>query len=94
MTIADSEELSYSEKLTAYRELADSHFQADAYEEFCSDHLAHVDEAMVNYIEGDAFDRLLIDTVKEAFPPSEHDAFIAHYRGMLAAWAKDQRAAV
>ncbi len=85
--------LGYSEKLAAYRELADSHFQVDAYEQFCSEHLSNVDEAMVDYIESDAFDRLLIDTVKAAFPPAEHDAFIAHYRGMLAAWAKDQRAA-
>jgi hypothetical protein len=91
--IADSEELSYSDKLTAYRKLADTHFQVDAYAEFCSKYLSHIDEVMVDYIDSDAFDRLLIDTVKAAFPPAEHDAFVAHYRGMLAAWAKDQRAA-
>lgn len=91
--IADSEELGYFGKLAAYRELADSHFQMDAYEEFCSEHLARVDEVMVDYIESDTFDRLLVETVKAAFPSSEHETFIAHYRGMLAAWAKDQRAA-
>ena len=34
--IADREDLSYEEKLRAYRMLADEHFQADAYAEFCA----------------------------------------------------------
>ena len=91
--IADSHELDYPDKLAAYRRLAEDHFQQDVYEEFCSEHLPDIDEVMVEYIESEAFDRLLIGTVKASFPPTEHDAFIAHYRGMLAAWAKDQRVA-
>jgi hypothetical protein len=33
------------------------------------------------------------DTTKGAFPPHEHERFIAHYRGLLGAWVTDQRAA-
>ena len=62
-----------------------------AYREFCDTHLAGLDEVMVDYVESSDFDRLLVDTVRDAFPAHEHDAFIAHYRGLLGAWADDQR---
>ena len=39
------------------------------------------------------FDGLLVDTVTSTFPEHEHEQFVAHYRGLLAAWANDQRAA-
>ena len=81
----------YEEKLEAYRELADDYFEVDAYEEFCDRHLAHVDEAMAGYIDSPEFDALLVETVRRAFPPREHEHFVAHYRGLLAAWVADQR---
>jgi hypothetical protein len=80
----------YEERLAAYRELADDYFDVDAYEEFCDRHLAHVDEAMAEYIDSPAFDRLLVETVTRAFPPREHEQFVAHYRGLLGAWVSDQ----
>jgi hypothetical protein len=30
--------------------------------------------------------------VRNTFPAHEHEQFIAHFRGLLAAWAHDQRA--
>ena len=78
-------------KLAGYRKLADAHFQIDEYEAFCAEKLPHLDEALVEWIEGPDFDRLLVETVKATFPPHEHEQFVAHYRGLLAAWAKDQR---
>ena len=47
---------------------------------------------MVEYVQSAQFDHLLVDTVRAAFPAHEHDQFVAHYRGLLAAWAADQRA--
>ena len=85
------DDLEYGDKLAAYRRLADAYFQVDAYHEFCDRHLRHVDEAMVAYVAGDRFDRLLVDTVRATFPPHEHERFVAHYRGLLAAWVGDQR---
>lgn len=82
---------SYADKLTAYRALADDYFDVAAYEEFCARHLPHVDEAMAEYIDSAEFDELLVDTVQRAFPPREHERFIPHYRGLLAAWVADQR---
>ena len=46
---------------------------------------------MLEYVESDDFDRLLVETVQTTFPAHEHEHFVAHYRGLLDAWAKDQR---
>ncbi|MGH2820732.1 MAG: ATP-grasp domain-containing protein [Actinomycetota bacterium] len=90
--IADDESLSYDEKLARYRALADRHFEVERYLEFCNKHLAGIDEAMVSFVESEEFDRILVDAVTSAFPRHEHERFVAHYRGLLAAWARDQSA--
>ncbi|HVN11088.1 MAG TPA: hypothetical protein VMT69_03260 [Kineosporiaceae bacterium] len=89
--VADRDDLSYGEKLAAYRRLADDHFDAELYAEFCAERMAGFDEAVLEYVEGADFDRLLLETVTSTFPPHEHDRFVPHYRGLLAAWARDER---
>jgi hypothetical protein len=81
----------YDARLEAYRRLSDEYFEVERYEEFCARHLSHVDEAMAAYIDSRAFDDVLVATVTRAFPPHEHERFVAHYRGLLAAWVSDQR---
>ena len=88
--IGDREDLSYEQKLDEYRRLADDYFELERYQEFCAEHLAHVDEAMVEYIGSPAFDRVLVETVRTTFPRHEQEQFVAHYRGLLAAWVADQ----
>jgi hypothetical protein len=48
---------------------------------------------MAEYVESDEFDAHLVTTIQRAFPRHEHEQFVAHYRGLLAAWVNDQRAA-
>ena len=72
-------------------ELADDFFEVERYEEFCAEALPHLDEVVLEYVESDDFDRLLVQTVQTTFPAHEHEHFVAHYRGLLEAWAKDQR---
>ena len=48
---------------------------------------------MAEYIGSPEFDELLVETVTRAFPPAEHEQFVAHYRGLLGAWVRDQAAA-
>ncbi|MFN2524706.1 MAG: RimK family alpha-L-glutamate ligase [Actinomycetota bacterium] len=88
--IGDTEDLSYEEKLEGYRSITDEYFDAARYHEFCAEHLADIDEVMLEYIESDEFDRLLLETVISTFPAPEHEKFVEHYRGIMAAWAKDQ----
>lgn len=90
--VADDPSRSWSEKLVAYRGLTDDYIEAERYQEFCATHLPSVDEVMVDYISSDEFDDHLVDTIKIAVPAHEHEQFIARYRGLLGAWANDQRA--
>ena len=91
--VGDREDLSYEDKLREYRRLADAYFQVDEYEEFVATAIPHVHEVMLEYVESAEFDDLLVATVESTFPAHEHEQFVAHYRGILAAWARDQRAA-
>jgi hypothetical protein len=91
--VADDQGLGWSEKLAAYRGLVDDYYEADRFAEFCDRHLAHADDCMASYIESPEFDAHLVATIQRAFPPHEHEQFVAHYRGLLGAWVDDQRAA-
>jgi hypothetical protein len=88
--IADRDDLSYDDKLAAYRVLADDYFEVERYNDFCASRLTHLDEIALEYFGGADFDRLLVDTVRSTFPPHEHDHFVAHYRGLLGAWVTDE----
>jgi hypothetical protein len=90
--VGDREELGYDDKLVEYRRLADDYFQVDRYEEFCAESLRELDALTVEYVESPEFDRLLVETVATTFPADEQERFVAHFRGLLAAWARDQRA--
>ena len=90
--IADREDLSYGEKLAAYRALADDYFEADRYADFCASRLADLDAVALEWFAGPDFDRLLVETVRATFPPHEHDQFVGHYRGLLGAWVRDETA--
>ena len=71
--IADSDR-TYDEKLAAYLELADAHFETDRYREWCAEHLPHLDEQVHDWVTSDDFDRLLRDTVAATYPPHEQDS--------------------
>ena len=88
--VGDRDDLSYEEKLREYRRLADEHFHAEEYEAFAAEALPNLHELVVEYVAGDEFDRLLVETVQETFPAHEHEQFTAHYRGLLESWVSDQ----
>ena len=90
--IADRDDLSYEDKLAAYRRLADEYFDAERYADFCSSRLPHVDEMVYDWVCSPEFDALLVDTVRATYPPDEHDRFAAHFRGLIGAWIHDQDA--
>jgi hypothetical protein len=85
--VADRSDLSEGEKLHEYRRLADEYFQVDAYTEFCASALPHLEEAASEWFASAEFDDLLVSTVRSTFPVHEHERFVAHYRGLLAASA-------
>ncbi|HTS99605.1 MAG TPA: hypothetical protein VMI33_23595 [Streptosporangiaceae bacterium] len=90
--IADDPGLSYAGKLDAYRALADGYFDTERYQDFCATRLPHIDEIVLDWVAGPAFDRLLTDTVRSVYPAREHDQFIAHLRGLTGLWAREESA--
>jgi hypothetical protein len=90
--IADSDR-SYDEKLDAYLALADEHFETERYHEWCARHLPHLDEAVTEWVAGSDFDRLLVETVAATYPRHEQEQFLAHFRGLLGMWVRDQAGA-
>ncbi len=88
--VGDREDLPYEEKLREYRRLADAYFEAERYEEFVSEALERLDALTLEYFESADFDRLLVETVQTTFPEHEQEQFVAHYRGLVEAWARDQ----
>ena len=90
--IGDREDLTYEEKLAAYRKLADSYFDTDRYYDWCDSRLRHFDEVALDWFSGPGMDAVVVDTVRSTFPPHEHDQFIAHFRGLIALWCRDEAA--
>jgi hypothetical protein len=88
--IADDAASSYADKLAAYRELADSYFDVARYADFCATSLGQLDEVVLDWIAGPDFDQLLVATVRSVYPAHEHDQFIAHLRGLLGLWVRDE----
>ncbi len=88
--IADDPSASYGQKLAAYRALADGYFDTARYADFCATSLARLDEIVLDWVAGPAFDQLLTDTVRAVYPVAEHEQFIAHLRGLTGLWAADE----
>jgi hypothetical protein len=87
--IADDTALDHDAKLEAYLALADDYFETDRYWEWCGKHLGHLPEAVLEWVTGDDFDRLLRDTVQATYPPHEQEEFLAHFRGLVGLLCRD-----
>ena len=88
--VADDPRLSYADRLGAYQQLADAHFETEKYREFVETSLGHVDELVLDWVQSDDFDRLLVETVRSTYPEAEHERFLGHFRGLTGMWAHDE----
>ena len=89
--IGDRDDLTYDEKLAAYRRLTDEHFDTERYRDFCASRLPHVDEIVLEWVASAEFDALLVDTVRSLYPAHEHEQFIGHFRGLIGQWVRRAR---
>ena len=71
----------------------DEYFEVDAYREFCDGPLAGFEERAAEWFAGPEMDAVLVERSRRRFPAHEHEQMVAHYRGLLAAWAGDRAAA-
>jgi hypothetical protein len=88
--VADEPGASYGEKLGRYQQMSDTYFEKDRYDDFCAAALPHLDEVVLEWVSGPGFDELLTQTVVTTYPAHEVDQFLAHFRGLLDLWVRDQ----
>ena len=90
--VADRDDLTDEQKLEAYLALADEYFETDAYWAWCDANLPHLDAAVLEWVQSDAFDSLLRATVVTTYPAHERDQFMAHFGGLVSMWVRDEKA--
>lgn len=88
--VADTD-MSYREKLTAYAEIARERFETDRFEEFCSKHLAQLDEVTWEYFETERAKEAVRRKVSVIFPAHEVEQFTEHFWGLIQFWRKTER---
>jgi hypothetical protein len=91
--IGDRDDLSYGEKLAAYRRLSDEYFETERYRDFCASRLPDLDETVLEWVASPDFDGLLVDKVRSLYPEHEHEQFVAHFRGLVGQWVREHGAA-
>ncbi len=74
-----------------YQRLADDYFETERYRDFCETALPHVDEMVLEWIDGPDFASLLHSTIQQTYPPHEWERFEAHFGGLLGMWVSDER---
>ena len=86
--IADEPGSALPEKLARYAELARAHFDVPRFEEFCAEHLAHLDEVAWEYFETAAAKRAVQRKVEALFPEHEWNEFSEHFWDRIQAWRR------
>ena len=82
-------ERSYREKLAEYARIARTRFDSDRFEEFCAQHLAHLDEVAHEFF-GSAVARDAVQRkVQALFPKHEWDSFTELFFGRIQRWREE-----
>jgi hypothetical protein len=90
--VADEPGLDYAGKLARYQQLADAHFDTERYHAFCAEALPDIDALVLEWVSSPDFDRVLVQTVRSTYPATEHERFLAHFRGLVGLWVSDESA--
>ena len=87
--IADREDLTFDEKLVLYDEIAREHYDTEAFDAFCAEHLPHLDAVALEYFGSDAFKRVVRAKVADVFPAHEVARF-SRYEKVSYSWVVSQ----
>jgi hypothetical protein len=89
--IAAEEELPYREKLRRYALLARQTLDADSFEEFCGQHLPHLDAVADEFFGTEQARDAVRQKVAALFPAHEVDQFTELFYGRIQQWRADER---
>jgi hypothetical protein len=79
-------ELSYEEKLDAYAKIADYRFETDKFEQFCKDHLGHLDDVANEFFGTNDAKDAVRQKVTALFPAHEVEKFTEIFWGRIQEW--------
>ncbi|MBP9592001.1 MAG: hypothetical protein KBE42_08020 [Steroidobacteraceae bacterium] len=85
-----AEDLPDREKLRRYALLARQHFDAEAFEEFCARHLAHLDEVAYEFFGTDTAREAVRRKVAALFPAHEVEEFTGLFFGRIQRWRETE----
>jgi len=80
----------FTERLADYDALARTHYDADAFLEFCETHLGHLDAIALEYFTSDTFKEVVRAKVTALYPPHEIEQFTEHFYGLVQFWGKTE----
>jgi hypothetical protein len=87
-----AEDKTFEEKLDSYAKIALEHFEADRFEEFCDQHLAHLDEVAYEFFGSDIVMDAIREKVAALYPEHEHEQFTELFWERIQNWRRDSSA--
>ncbi len=87
-----AEKMPFRKKLTAYAAVARKHFDTDRFEEFCAEHLGHIDEAAREFFGTDTAKDAVRQKTAALYPADEVDTFTDLFWERIQQWRKHEAA--
>ena len=82
-------DMPYREKLAAYARIGHHEMQTDAFKQFCSEHLSHLDDAARDFFTTDIARQAVRSKVASLFPEQEVDEFTDLFWNRIQNWRED-----
>ena len=76
----------FAEKLREYGRIAERHFEAERFEDFCGEHLSDLHAVAWEYLGGDRAHEAVRQKVASLFPAREVESFTEHFWGSIQTW--------
>jgi hypothetical protein len=83
-------DLPYREKVAEYARIARERFEAARFEEFCAEHLGHLDQVAYDYFGSERAREAVRIKVEALFPDHEWDQFTDHFWQAIQRWRTDE----
>jgi hypothetical protein len=87
--IAADPDMPYRDKLRGYAAIAEERFEAARFEEFCAQHLGHLDEVAWEFFGTPIAKSAVRENVAALFPPHEVEPFTELFWNRVQAWRAD-----
>jgi len=83
-------DLPFHERLREYGKIAAERLEQDRFEEFCAEHLAHLDEVAWEFFATETAKGAVRAKVAALFPKHEVEEFTEHFWGLIQFWRKTE----